>query len=120
MHFKTKSNLFTSGDIEREAKAQLAGHWGQAVLLALLPALFSFVFIRNTVDGSAWMIGLDLIRSFIVLGVTFGFMNLVRNRRYRLEALQEVLEPFRSKYFWKLLQLTLLKFLFTFLWSYYS
>lgn len=117
MHFKTKSNLFTSGDIKREAKAQLAGHWGQAVLLALLPALFSFVFIRNTVDGSAWMIGLDLIRSFIVLGVTFGFMNLVRNRRYRLEALQEVLEPFRSKYFWKLLQLTLLKFLFTFLWS---
>lgn len=117
MNFKTEPNLYTSGDIKREAKAQLSGHWGQAVLLALLPTVFSFLFIQNATVGSIWSILLEMIRSFLVVGVTFGFMNLLRNEAYELESFKEVLSPFRSKYFRNLLFLMLLKYLFIFLWS---
>lgn len=117
MNFKTQQTLDTSRDIKKEAKAQLSGYWGQAVLMAVIPSLFSFFFIRNTADGSLWSWILGIIQSFIVVGVTFGFMNLLRNANYKLEALQEVFSPFRSEYFRNLLFLMVLKYVLIFLWS---
>lgn len=117
MNFKTKQNLYTSGDFKREAKAQLKGHWGQAVLMAVLPALFSFIFLRNITEVSVWSLFIEMIRSFLVIGVIFGFMNLLRHEASKLEGVQEIVSPFRSKYFRNLLFLMLLKYLFIFLWS---
>lgn len=117
MNFKTKADLYTSADIKREAKAQLAGYWGPAVIIAIIPVLFSLLFFRASYDGSFMGVLVELIRDFLILGVTFSFMNLVRNRNYALEPLQEILSPFQSKYFFNLLKLKLWKNLFIFLWS---
>ena len=117
MHFKTNQKLYTSSDIKREAKAQLKGQWSKVFLMALVPAIFSFVFYRNTADGNSWSLIIDLIHDFLVLGITFGFMDLLRNRKYLLEPLQEIATPFRAKYFSKLFLLKLLKYVYTFLWT---
>lgn len=117
MHFKTKPDLYTSGEIKREAKAQLAGYWGGAVILGVIPAIFSFFFLREASDGTFIGIAFDLIRDFLVTGMTFAFMNLLRNRQYVLEPLREIVSPFRSEYFVNLLKLKLWKYLFIFLWA---
>ncbi len=117
MHFKTKANLYTAGDIKREAKTQLTGYWGGAVILGIIPAIFSFFFLRETSDGLLIGIAFDLMRDFLVTGMAFAFMNLLRHRKYVLEPLQEIVSPFRSEYFVNLLKLKLWKYLFVSLWS---
>ncbi len=117
MHFKTKSNLYTSGDIKREAKVQLTGYWGGAVILGVIPAIFSFFFLREAADNTLIGITFDLIRDFLVTGMTFAFMNLLRQPKYRLDPLQEIVSPFRSEYFVGLLKIKLWQYLFVFLWA---
>ena len=117
MNFKTKADLYTSGDIKREAKAQLLGNWGPAIIIAIIPGLFSILFYRTTFDESLIGVIIELIRDFLVLGVSFSFLNLLRNRNYVLEPIREILSPFQSKYFLNLLKLKLWKSLFIFLWS---
>ena len=117
MNFKTQANLYTSGDIKREATAQLSGNWGQAIIIALIPGLFSILFYRMSFDETLLSVIIELIRDFLVLGVSFSFLNLLRNREYVLEPLQEILSPFQTKYFLNLLKLKLWKNLFIFLWS---
>lgn len=117
MAFKTKNQLYTSSDIKREAKAQLEGHWREAVLIALIPAIFSVVIFRNTQENTFIGISLEFISDFLVTGVTFGFMNLLRSQSYILEPLQEIVSPFRSEYFVNLLKIKLWKYLYITLWS---
>jgi uncharacterized membrane protein len=117
MNFKTKNNLYTSGDMKREAKAQLSGHWGQSVLLAALPTIFTILFIQSTTESIIWSSIFDIIQSFLVIGVTFGFMNLLRNQAYHFNGLQEIVSAFRSKYFKNLLFLIILKYFLIFLWT---
>lgn len=117
MHFKTKPDLYTSGDIKREAKAQLTGYWGGAVILGVIPAIFSFFFLREAADSTLIGVAFDLIRDFLVTGMTFAFMNLLRHHQYVLEPLQEIVSPFRSEYFVGLLKLKLWKYLFVTLWA---
>lgn len=117
MNFKTQLNLYTSGDIKREAKAQLAGHWTDAVLVALIPSVFAFLFFRSATDNVLISVLLDMLQAFLVTGVTFGFMNLLRNKRYKLQPFQEILAPFRTDYFKNLLFLKIWKYFFVFLWS---
>ena len=107
MNFKTKADLYTSGDIKREAKAQLLGNWGPAIIIAIIPGLFSILFYRTTFDESLIGVIIELIRDFLVLGVSFSFLNLLRNRNYVLEPLREILSPFQSKYFFNLLKFRL-------------
>lgn len=116
MQFKTNHKLYTSAEIKREAKAQLKGHWREAVLVALVPTLFSFVFIRTAADGQSTSILVDILHDFLGAGVTFSFMNLLRRRDYVIAPLQEILAPFRSEYFINLLKLKVLKYVFVFLW----
>lgn len=117
MDFKTKNHLYTSGDMKREAKAQLNGHWGQAIFMAVFPTIFYALFLRNVSEVSLWSLFLDSIRTFLIVGVSFGFMNLLRNESYQLNGLQEIVRPFRLKYFRNLLFLMFLRYVITFLWS---
>lgn len=116
MQFITKEKLYTSAEIKKEAKAQLAGHWQGAVLIALVPALFSYFFIRTAVDAESTSIFLDLIQDFLVVGVSYSFMNLLRTRDYVIQPLQEILAPFRANYFINLLKLKIIKYVIIFLW----
>lgn len=117
MNFKTKANLLTSADIKREAKTQLSGNWGPAIIIAIIPGLFSILFFQTSYEESFIGVIIELIRDFLVLGVSFSFLNLLRNRNYVLEPLREVFSPFQSKYFINLLKLKLWKSLFVSLWS---
>lgn len=49
MSFFTKPDLIGSGDIKREAKAQLSGKWKSVILLCLVPfAIKIFLFVFTT------------------------------------------------------------------------
>ncbi len=117
MNFITRQEFYTTAEIKKEAKAQLKGQWPKAFIMALVPVIFSVVFYRSTTDGQTWGLVLDLVRDFLLLGMTFGFMNLLRNKEYILEPLQEIAAPFRAQYFSKLFLLKLLKYLYIFLWT---
>ncbi len=117
MNFITGQDFYTSSEIKKEAKAQLKGQWPKAFMMALIPAVFSIIFYRSTADGQTWSLILDLVRDFLLLGITFGFMDLLRNREYILQPLQEMAAPFRAQYFSKLFLLKLLKYLYIFLWT---
>lgn len=117
MAFKTKNQLYTSSDIKREAKAQLKGHWWEAALITLIPAIFSFFILREPQDGNLIRVLFEFIRDFLVTGVTFGFLNLLRNELYVLKPLQEIASPFSSEYFVNLLKIKLWKYLYVSLWS---
>lgn len=117
MHFKTKGNLYTARDIKREAKEQLSGYWGAAIIITLIPALFNSIFIQSSADGESAGIIVNLAHDFLVTGVTFSFMNVLRNRDYTIEPLREIFAPFRSEYFINLLKLHLWRYLFIILWS---
>lgn len=117
MNFQTQRVLYSSTDIKREAKAQLEGHWKEAVLLAIVPTVFSFLFFQGVSETDLYGVFLELIQEFLVTGVTFGFMNLLRNQSYLLDPFQEIASPFRANYFKNLLSLKLWKYLYIFLWT---
>ena len=118
MQFKTNHELYTSAEIKQEAKAQLKGYWREAILISLIPVLFSFLFIYSAADGENTSLFFDLIHDFLGVGVTFSFMNVLRERDYVIAPLREILAPFRSKYFINLLKLKLLKYVVIFLWMF--
>lgn len=110
-------NIDSPGDIKAGAKSILNGHWTNAVLTAIIPTIFSILFISNVRDGEANSVIFELIEGFLLTGVTFGFMNLARNQSYILSPFHEMASPFRGEYFKNLLFLKLWKYLFVTLWS---
>ncbi|HIZ70486.1 MAG TPA: DUF975 family protein [Candidatus Atopostipes pullistercoris] len=125
MNFITQDVLYTSGDIKREAKAQLQGNWRSAVILALIPSLFSVFFIGTTardpmnqtlLEDLVDML-LNIIHTFLLIGVSFTFLDFIRQRIEFIDPLQGLIEAFRLKYFTNLLLLKITKYLYIFLWS---
>src|SRR5699024_6738432 len=115
----------SSGDIKREAKAQLQGNWRSAVILALIPSLFSVFFIGTTardpmnqtlLEDLVDML-LNIIHTFLLIGVSFTFLDFIRQRIEFIDPLQGLIEAFRLKYFTNLLLLKITKYLYIFLWS---
>lgn len=125
MNFITQDVLYTSGDIKREAKAQLQGNWRSAVILALIPSLFSVFFIGTTAQDPLNQtiiedlvdILLNVIHTFLLLGVSFTFLDFIRQRSEYIDPLQGVIKAFRKKYFTNLFLVKLTKYLYVFLWS---
>ena len=110
-------NIDSSADIKSGAKSLLEGRWTEAVLTAIIPTIFSMLFLSNVRDGETNSLIFDLIDTFLITGMTFGFMNVARNQAYILRPLDEMKAPFRAEYFKNLLFLHLWKFLFITLWS---
>jgi len=125
MSFKTKPNLYSSGDIKREAKVQLKGNWKQAVLLALIPVAFSVIFISLTAQNAAnqsfgerlFSVLINIVQAFLTTGVAYSFLDFLRRRDYAIQPLQDIVQVFRGKYFSNLFLLKVVKYLFTFLWT---
>jgi len=125
MSFKTKPNLYSSGDIKREAKAQLKGNWKQAVLLALIPVAFSIIFISLTTQNAAnqsfgerlFSVLINIVEAFLTTGIAYSFLDFLRRCDYVIQPLQDIIQVFRGKYFSNLFLVKIVKYLFTFLWS---
>lgn len=129
-NFITQETLYTSADIKREAKAQLKGNWKSAILLSLIPVLFSILFLtRTTSDINNMMdsqpnfgildIFLEFIHDFLLAGVTFTFMDFLRQREGKLaiEPLRDSVSAFQKKYFSNLFLLKVVKYIYIVLWS---
>lgn len=117
MYFKTKAHLHSTSDIKKEAKAQLNGQWTDAILMALIPSVFSFLFFKNATETNVYTILFEVVHGFLLTGVTFGFMNLLRSSSYRLIPFQEIASPFTSEYFKNLFMLKVWKYLLISLWT---
>ena len=124
MNFITKQRLHSSRDIKEEAKAQLRGHWKNAIFLSLIPTLFTIFFLRdasqNTEDLSVTFdlvnIALNMVQTFLAVGVSFTILDFIRDRE-PIEPLRGVTQAFQGKYFFNLLLLKILKNLYIFLWT---
>lgn len=124
MNFVTKNELYSSRDIKLEAKAQLSGYWKSAILLSLIPMVFSLLFIGGTVQDVANQetgfglvdLILEFIQGFLLTGVSFTLLDFLR-RRADIEPLRGAVSGFKREYFSGLLLLKVYKYLFTFLWT---
>lgn len=118
MNFKTNYPLYTSGDIKREAKAQLQGNWGRAVILCLLPGLITVAIGYNATEGNTTVnFVIDLLSGLFATGVMYAFIDLIRHPNYRIDPIRDLIQAFRREYILNLLLLKLRMFFFIFLWS---
>lgn len=117
MNNQTHRNIDSSADIKRGAQELLKGRWTEAILTALIPTVFSYLFFRNINDPESSSFLYDLIEGFLLTGMTFGFLNIARNRSYILQPFQAIASPFRREYFKNLLFLKLWKYLYVTLWT---
>lgn len=124
MNFNTQKDLYSSKDIKLEAKAQLNGHWKKAILLAIIPALFSIFFLTemnpNTMEisaGRSLLNGfLQIIYYFMLTSVSFTFLDFLRGET-ELLPLEGVLQAFKREYFVNLLLLKIIKYIYIILWT---
>lgn len=124
MNFITNDVFYSSRDIKIEAKAQLEGNWKPAILLSLIPMLFSLFFIGDTtMDVANQDAGFDLIdlllefvHGFLLTGVAFTMLDYLRGRA-EIEPLSGAVSGFKKEYFSGLLLLKVYKYLFIFLWT---
>lgn len=124
MNFMTKQELYSSRDIKTEAREQLRGNWKGAILLSLIPTLFSLFLMRDVnqnVDNIRTSFDivnlvLQIIQGFLATGASFTILDFIRNRE-PIDPLRGVLQAFQGKYFMNLLVLKILKNVYTFLWA---
>src|SRR5699024_3672470 len=117
--------LYTSGDIKREAKAQLRGNWRSAVIRALNPSLCS-VFLggttardpmNKTLFADLVAVFLMIIHTILLVGGSFTFVDFIRQLIEFIDPLQGVIKAFRKIYFSNLLLIKVTKYFYFFLWS---
>lgn len=124
MNFITKKELYSSRDIKVEAKAQLKGHWKNAILLAIVPVIFSIFFLSEAnpevLDASTGrnMMNaiLRLAHGFILTSVSFTMLDFIRNRE-EIDPLAGAVQAFKKEYFVNLVILKVLQFFYIFLWT---
>lgn len=124
MNFKTKEDLYSARDMKVEARAQLSGNWKEAVLLSLVPVLFSVFFVRDlnqsienqTVWNNVINLFLQMVQGFLMTGVSFTFLDFIRDRG-PIEPLRGSVQAFQGKYFTNLFLLKVLKNVYLFLWT---
>ncbi len=124
MSFITKEELYTSADIKIEAKKQLEGYWKAAMLLAVIPVLFSIFFVSEadpnamqiSTARSAFNMVMRLIHGFILTSVSFTLLDFLRNRE-QIAPLEGALHAFKREYFMNLLLLKVVKYFYTVLWT---
>lgn len=117
--------MYTSGDIKREAKAQLEGHWRAAIMLSFIPILIALVFASGTAMNPFYgtrgseisSILMSFIQSFLTLGVSFTLLDFLRNHDSLIEPLKGIFHAFKGDYFLNLLLLQLSMYVRIFLWS---
>lgn len=149
MHFKTKDvgEFINMSDYRREARAQLKGHWKEAILLMFIPALIVilisgaaiFVSSANLPDVSRLNANMetlqniqqnsnvtttrtfkfvpDLISQLFILNVSFSMLRFIRGIKEHFDWRQDLLYIFQAPLFWKILFVEVIKNILIFFWS---
>lgn len=131
--FKTTDMPITTGDMKREAKAQLSGHWGKVLTLIIIPVLVAIalgivgigigiLFTDAESGGSStsegWSTVLnDIIGYFLATGVAFTMVDMITQEHYGINPFQDLFQVFTKFKFWDFLVLYVLKRIYTFLWT---
>lgn len=138
-HFITQPRLLTSGEIKREARAQLKGHWKEAVLISLIPVAIAFIvtvliswtYLVNFAEkgitmkiqwndaGSDSGLGIfgDLLTVNVMTSISFTFLDMIRGIRQEIVPLKDVFRNFKQPWMLKIIGLFLVRYALTFLWS---
>jgi len=112
MEFKTKTTLTSTGDIKREAKAQLQGNWRTIILLCLIPAVLGLLlgsgsFIEVIINPSGNETGnispgtnsvISFLNQFLYIGIVYTLIDYIRKRK-AITPFKDVFQVFFSKVF---------------------
>lgn len=136
----TKPQLVTAGDIKREARAQLARHWKDAVLMHLILMIvlfligfslfwtfeevlpdsrFSLIIQAGQIipgEGRAGLLA-SILAVYLVTAIAFTFLEVIRHMRREISPLKNILRNFKRPWIWKIISLYLVRSVFVFLWS---
>ncbi|EPI00542.1 MULTISPECIES: DUF975 family protein [unclassified Enterococcus] len=132
----------TSSELKAEARAELKGRWGQAVLLNLVPTLIGilialivmvplFLFLyRNGVSmdstttdgagngsGSGSSLVSTILNALFLSGISWTYLDLLRGTKTNITPFQDAFRGFKSPYFGGVFGIAVLTTIFTFLWS---
>lgn len=139
MYFKTKNagEFHSASSYRKEARAQLEGHWKEAVLLSVIPTLV-FLAFGITVAFSIYKFGgadyttiqegagsnsnstdifINSASTFLSLSISFSMLKMVRHLKTNLEWKTDIFYIFKLPFFWKLLLLEIVKNIFIALWT---
>lgn len=137
-------NTVTRRQLKTEVKTALKGNWGKAILLNLVPIIFSLIIAiaviivtiavatvagsggfdptanpasSATQDNPALSFGTSIIESFFSVAISYGFLDWLRQSKALEHPFKSGLQTFSRKYFTSTLAITLLTYIFTFLWT---
>lgn len=146
MAFLTQQQLVNSGDIKREAKAQLSGQWQTIILLCIIPIILSLgnygVQVTTNLEnyqqvatgsvpesmaqhgpfqayisvGTGVGLVLQLVLGLITMGIIYTLIDYIRYR-CSIQPIKDSLRVLTGDYVWSLGGLWLLRQLYLFLWT---
>ncbi|MHC5269147.1 DUF975 family protein [Enterococcus sp. LJL98] len=133
----------SNAELKQEAKEMLAGRWKDAVLMNLVPAAIAIILVilfmiiavpavmflnsnTSTIDasanfnpgsssGSSFFGG--IIGAFFTAGITWTFLDILRNPSLKIEPFKDIFLGFKSPYAGGIVIIYLLSSIFTFLWA---
>lgn len=136
----------TNAELKQEAKEMLAGRWKDAVLMNLVPAAIAIIFLiilmivaipalllwdssigsmnssinfnpggSGGTGGSSFFGG--IIGAFFMAGVSWTFLDILRDQRVKIEPFKDIFRGFKSPYAGGIAIIYLLTSIFTFLWA---
>lgn len=125
-------------ELKLEAKELLSGRWKEAILLNAIPALltitvmaisFSVLFVLfgelmtnpdsyNTAPAdSSGSTTVSIVSSFLTVGISYAFLDWLRDPEMRIQPLRQALQVFTKKYFLGTLLIYVLTSIFLTLWT---
>lgn len=135
--FIIKDHPSSSGDLKREAKAQLSGQWQSAILLLLIPIIIGVGFtymnrelttIREVRSGSTFVLDvvvgtgllswlINFLNYIFKTSAMFSLVDLVTKPDYIISPLEDLLQIFKDYNVLYFVKLYLLKTIYIFLWA---
>lgn len=126
------SRYLTSSEIRSQARRTLSGRWKEVILLHLVPILISILVTGGIVgfnvvafsrmaynyQESDTNIFINIILSFITVGISYTLLDLIRQKNYVIQPLQDAFQVFSRRYFIPVLLIQLLQGLFVTLWTF--
>ena len=126
------NRYLTSSEIRSQARRTLSGRWKEVILLHLVPILISIIVTGGIIgfsliafsrmaynfEESDNNIIINFALSFITVGISYALLDLVRNKNYRINPLQDAFQVFSRRYFIPVLLIQLLQGLFVTLWTF--
>ena len=113
-------------EIKKQAKELLAGHWGSAILLNLVPTLLVivvFVLIGILTNVSSdndpnYMVtlGANIIGTLFITAITWTFLDLLRGTKQKINPLSDAFRAFQSPFLLAVVIICILISIFQSLW----